>query len=51
MCYLLCLLVSISMFVASSIYCSCNIFRAVSDLSSPGSIIWDSFDEILSIIR
>lgn len=47
MCYLLCLLVSVSMFVAS-IYCSYNNFRVVSDLSSPGSIIWNSFDEIFT---
>lgn len=48
MCYLMCLLVSISLFVASSVYCSYNIFRVLSDLSSPGSIIWDSFDEIFN---
>lgn len=39
----------ISMFVASSVYCSYNILGLSSDLSSPGSIIWDCFDGIFSL--
>lgn len=47
-CCLMCLLVSFQCFVASSVYGSYNNIGFLSDLSSPGSMIWDSFDGILN---